>query len=122
MRRLILANILSSGVEKLFVIAVQFLSSILVIRLLPRDDYGVIGVVAGYFAFVSFINVSLESIMLKEHKAFDEKRKEVLQAFSFSIFSKRSFLSSSPRSLPLSYRAFMKTADSFTPYGRLRLS
>lgn len=87
MRRLILANILSSGVEKLFVIAVQFLSSILVIRLLPRDDYGVIGVVAGYFAFVSFINVSLESIMLKEHKAFDEKRKEVLQAFFvFNLF------------------------------------
>lgn len=81
MRRKLVVNILSSGIEKFFILGIQFISSIIIIRVLPRDDYGIIGIVVGYFAFVNIINISLESIILRDHKKFDENLNEVMQNF-----------------------------------------
>lgn len=81
MRQKIIANIISSGVEKFFLIGVQFIASIILIRLLPREDYGVIGVVAGYYAFVNVINVSMESIILRDHGNYDIDLPRIMHSF-----------------------------------------
>ncbi|HIP34315.1 MAG TPA: hypothetical protein EYG89_06350 [Bacteroidia bacterium] len=80
-RKKIISNLLSSGIEKFFIIGVQFISSIILIRLLPREDYGIIGIVMGYFAFINIVNISLESIILRDHKKFDDNLHEVMQSF-----------------------------------------
>lgn len=93
MRKKIISNLLSSGIEKLVIMGVQFISSIMLIRLLPRDDYGIIGIVAGYFAFVNIVNISLESIIFKDHKKFDDRIKEVMQDFfMFNIYKSILFI------------------------------
>lgn len=92
-RKKIISNLLSSGVEKFFMIGVQFISSIILIRLLPRDDYGIIGIVVGYFAFVNIVNISLESIILRDHKKFDDKLNEVMQDFFiFNVYKSFFFI------------------------------
>ena len=85
MRKKIISNLISSGVEKFFLIGVQFIASIILIRLLPREEYGIIGVVAGYYAFVNFINISMESIILRDHGKFDENLQRTM--YSFFIFN-----------------------------------
>ncbi|UFS62408.1 oligosaccharide flippase family protein [Sulfurimonas sp. HSL-3221] len=81
MKKQIISNLLSSGVEKFVVIGIQFISSIILIRMLPRDDYGIMGIVAGYFTFVNIVNISLESIILRDHKKFDSDLQKVMQDF-----------------------------------------
>jgi O-antigen/teichoic acid export membrane protein len=81
MRQKIISNIISSGVEKVFLIGVQLIASIILIRLLPRDDYGIIGVVAGYYAFVNVINISMESIILRDHGKYDDDLPRFMQSF-----------------------------------------
>jgi O-antigen/teichoic acid export membrane protein len=92
-RKKIISNLLSSGVEKFFIIGIQFISSIILIRMLPRDDYGIIGVVAGYFAFVQIMNISLESIILRDHKKFDDNLQGVMQDFyGFNLYKSAFFI------------------------------
>lgn len=81
MRQKIISNIISSGVEKFFLIGVQFIASIILIRFLPREDYGVIGVVAGYYAFVNVINISMESIILRDHSKYDIDLPRIMHSF-----------------------------------------
>jgi O-antigen/teichoic acid export membrane protein len=86
-RQKIISNILSSGVEKVTMMLLQLISTIIIIRLLPRDDYGVIGIVVGYFAFVSILNISLESVILRDHQKFDKKINLMMQNFlAFNIY------------------------------------
>jgi len=93
MRQKIISNLFSSGVEKLFIVGIQFLSSIILIRLLPRDDYGVIGIVVGYFVFINLINISLENIILRDHKKFDENLSDVMSSFFvFNIYKSLLFI------------------------------
>lgn len=93
MRKKIISNLLSSSVEKFFILGVQFISSIILIRLLPRDDYGIIGIVMGYFVFVNIANISLESIILRDHKKFDENLTEIMQDFfMFNIYKSMLFV------------------------------
>ena len=88
MRQKIISNIFSSGIEKIYIIVIQFITSIILIRLLPREDYGIIGIVVGYFAFVNLINISLESIILRDHKKLDENITDVMQNFFMFNFFK----------------------------------
>lgn len=81
MRKKIISNIISSGVEKIFILGVQFLASLLLIRILPRDQYGIIGVVSGYYAFLSIANISIEAIMLRDHNRFDNDINGVMHDF-----------------------------------------
>lgn len=92
-RQKIISNIFSSGIEKIYIIAIQFITSIILIRLLPREDYGIIGIVIGYFAFVNLFNISLESIILRDHKKFDENITDVMQNFfMFNFFKSMLFI------------------------------
>ena len=93
LRQKIISNIFSSGIEKIYIIAIQFISSIILIRLLPREDYGIIGIVVGYFAFINIVNISLESIILRDHKKFDDNLNDVMQNFfAFNLFKSILFI------------------------------
>lgn len=70
MKREIVTNIIQSLVEKFFIIGTQLILSILLVRLLNIEDYGIMGVVVGYYVFVNVINISLESIILRDHKEY----------------------------------------------------
>jgi len=71
MKDKIIINIIFSVIEKFFIVGSQFIISLLLIRLLPREEYGIIGIVIGYFAFIHILNASLESIILRDHKKYD---------------------------------------------------
>lgn len=93
MRKQIISNLISSGADKFVTTAVQFLSSILLIRLLPREDYGIIGIVGGYFAFVNILNISLESIILRDHKKYDDNlQRRLNDFFTFNVIKSIFFL------------------------------
>ncbi len=81
MRNKIISNILSSGVEKIFLMGGQFIASIIIIRLLDRQDFGIIGIVAGYYAFINIVNLSAESIILRDHKLYDENISRYIHKF-----------------------------------------
>ena len=85
MNRNLITNIFSSFVDRAFVILAMFGATILMIRFLPREDYGIIGVVAGYGAFVQVVNIALENVILKEHKEYQENIEKYL--LNFIIFS-----------------------------------
>ena len=91
MKEKIISNIFFSFIEKFFIISSQFFISMLLIRCLERQDYGIIGVVSGYFVFINILNISLESIILKDHKKYDKKlEKYIYNFFIFNLF--KSFL------------------------------
>ncbi|MEO1953843.1 MAG: oligosaccharide flippase family protein [Campylobacterales bacterium] len=91
MKDKIVLNIIFSIIEKFFIVGSQFIVSLLLIRLLPREEYGIIGIVIGYFAFIHILNASLESIILRDHKKYDHHiEKYIYNFFIFNIF--KSFL------------------------------
>lgn len=85
MRKQVITNIMQSLVEKFFLIGTHFILSFFLVRLLNRQDYGVIGVVAGYFVFINFLNISLEAIILRDHKDYSENLNKYF--LNFSIFN-----------------------------------
>ncbi len=85
MKEKIVSNIAYSLVEKMGLILASFLTSILLIRYLPREEYGIIGIVAGYFTFAQFFNLALENIILRDHKDYGDKLPKVI--YSFSVFN-----------------------------------
>ncbi len=86
MTKKIVNNILFSGVEQFILIISQFISSFVIIRNLPREDYGILGVIAGYYVFFNFFNITAESIILRDHEKFKDNITNVLRNFSaFSI-------------------------------------
>ena len=70
MNRPLLANVLSSLVDKGFTIAATFAATLLMVRLLPRADYGIVGIVAGYGVLIQVINISLENAILRDHRDY----------------------------------------------------
>lgn len=85
MKEKIVSNIFYSLIEKGGLIAASFFVSLLLIRYLPREDYGVIGIVAGYYTFAQLFNLALENVLLRDHKNFGDRLPTVL--FSFSLFN-----------------------------------
>ncbi len=79
----ILQNIISSMVEKGLAIFSSFFTSLIIIRFLPRESYGHLGLVVGVFAFINFLNISLESVLLRDHKRFEGKMERVMSSFLF---------------------------------------
>ncbi|WP_127717977.1 lipopolysaccharide biosynthesis protein [Halobacteriovorax sp. HLS] len=75
-------NILYSFLEKLFQILSGFVSSFFIIRMLERESYGVIGIVAGFYALVNIFNFSYEAIIVRDHKKFDDDELGHFLAFS----------------------------------------
>lgn len=86
MKNQIISNIIQSFIEKFFVIGSQLILSILLVRLLDREDYGIVGVVVGYYVFVNFVNISLEAIILRDHKEYSLNLDNYfINFFAFSV-------------------------------------
>lgn len=82
-------NIYSSGIEQFIVLLSQFVSGVIIIRTLPREEYGLLGIAAGYFVFLQVLNISAESIILRDHKLYEteiEKRLKFFISFSYIKF------------------------------------
>lgn len=93
MKEKIISNIIFSMIEKFFLVGSQFVVSLLLIRLLPREEYGIIGIVVGYFTFIHILNISLESILLRDHKKYDYHiEKYIYNFFLFNIFKSLLFI------------------------------
>ncbi len=85
MKEKLIKNVLYSLLEKAGLIGGQFLSSILLIRLLQRSDYGIIGTVAGVYTFVYIFNLSIEAIVFRDHKLYTDKLNKIF--YNFFIFN-----------------------------------
>lgn len=82
MKDKLVGNILYSIIEKVFQILSGFLASFFIIRLIDRESYGVIGIVAGFYALVSIFNFSYEAIIIRDHKSIDKDELGHFLAFS----------------------------------------
>lgn len=83
---LLAKNIFQSFVEKAGIMVIQFLISLILIRNLERELFGVIAVVGGSFALTNFINFPLENFLLKEEKNEKELlNKSLNQYLTFSF-------------------------------------
>jgi len=92
LKKKIITNVLYSFIEKLSSIISRFLISILLIRLLSREDYGIIGTVVGYFVFINFINISIESIILRDHKKISTSISKYFSNFFYFNIAKSSII------------------------------
>lgn len=87
MNRPLAANILSSFGDKAFTAIAILASTVLMVRLLPRGDFGVIGVVMGYGVIVQLFSLSLENIILREHREYAGNPEHfLLNFFVFNVF------------------------------------
>lgn len=92
MKSNIIKNIFYSGLDKIISLSIQLISSIIIVRSLPSEDLGVIGVTAGAFAIFNAFNVAIENVIIKEHKNFGANTSiylsslvgvNIIKAFSF---------------------------------------
>jgi O-antigen/teichoic acid export membrane protein len=84
MKNKLVNNIFFSFLEKTFQITSGFLTSFFIIRLLEREKFGVIGIVAGFYALINIFNFSYESIIIRDHKKMKED--EIGHFLAFSTF------------------------------------
>ena len=74
--------------EKIGIIISQFISSILLAKYLPREEFGTIAVVSGAYAFLQFINISIENVLIKDYQNFRESINETISLFIKINFAK----------------------------------
>lgn len=77
----LIKNIFYSGIEQGLLIIAQFVASILIVRSLPRDVYGLLGVVTGYFVFFNIFNITVESVILKDIEKFGGNIRKIIEDF-----------------------------------------
>ena len=83
MSRQIISNIFSSFADKTFTAVALLAAMVITVRLLPRSDFGIIGVVAGYGAFFQIINLALENVLLRDHRTYERNPEHFLLNFMF---------------------------------------
>ncbi len=77
----LLYNIIASLVERGIILGFQFLASIIIIRNLAREEFGILGIVVGVFTFFHIVNISLETIILKKHLEYKDQIDSYLEKF-----------------------------------------
>jgi O-antigen/teichoic acid export membrane protein len=85
---LLVKNIFQSFIEKAGIMIIQFLISLIMIRNLEREMFGVIAIVGGSFALTNFINFPLENFLLKEEKNKKENLNRSLNQYLTFSFGK----------------------------------
>lgn len=83
MSRKLILNIFSSFADKAFTAVALLAAMVITVRLLPRSDFGIIGVVAGYGAFFQIINLALENALLRDHRTYERNPEHFLLNFMF---------------------------------------
>lgn len=77
----LIRNLLSSLFDKAIVILSQFATLFLMVRLLPREAYGMWGIALSLFVFIHFINIGCEAILYREHRNYEGNESTVLASF-----------------------------------------
>lgn len=75
------SNISFSLLEKVGIIISQFISSVLLSKYLPRQEFGAIAVISGAYAFLQFINIAIENVLIKDYQAFHENIDGIISQF-----------------------------------------
>jgi len=70
MNRALISNIFSSFADKAFTTIAMLAATLILVRVLPRSDYGIIGIVVGYAIFVQLLSLPLENAILRDHKKY----------------------------------------------------
>lgn len=78
-----LNNIFFSVLEKIVIALAQFLSSVLLVRLLGKEGVGGLAVAAGCFSFISILNLSWESILLRSNVIHSHNLQDYFSKFFF---------------------------------------
>lgn len=86
MNHKLINNIFNSGIEKIILLSSQFVITMILIRTLGRESYGIIGIVTGYYAILSILNLSIEPIILRDHKKYTDINKVIFNFEVFNIF------------------------------------
>lgn len=109
MNKLLFKNILYSGLDQFILILCQFLGGIIIIRNIPREQYGLLGIVAGYFVIYNLFNISLEAIILRDHKIYNKNLSEKLGTFLSFSYWKAAFML--VISIPLAFFLYYLTSN-----------
>lgn len=83
MNRPLISNILSSFADKAFTAITLLAAMVLMVRLLPRSDFGIIGIVVGYGIFIQIVSLPLENAILREHRSYEQNPEHFLLNFVF---------------------------------------
>lgn len=87
MNKIIIRNIIFSAIDQFILLISSLLSGLIIIRCIPRDQYGILGVVAGYYVFFNIINISIEAILLRDHNSYvNDLRKKMFDLIAFNFF------------------------------------
>lgn len=112
-------NIIFSFYEKLGIILSQFISSILISRFLPREEFGAIAVVSGAFAFIQFVNIAIENVLIRDYKKLESSVDEAIVQFIQANCLKISILFFVSMSIGLAY--YTHTGKVFFIYASVSL-
>ena len=87
MKSKIVSNIVSALLERGVFVFGQFIVSFMMIKALDIRDYGTLGLIAGYYVFLNFFNVAVETILLRDHLMLKGKIEQTLYSlFIFNLF------------------------------------
>lgn len=75
------ANIFFSVIEKGGILIAQFISSILLAKYLPVEEFGAIAVISGLFSFLQFFNIAFENILIRDYHLYKDSIEEGLSKF-----------------------------------------
>lgn len=71
------------GIQRFIEIITSFVVAAVTIRLLPREEYGLLSLVLGFGVFYNLINISLSSILLRDNEMLRPFLSEHMSAFFF---------------------------------------
>lgn len=69
--------------EKVIIALAQFISSILMVRFLGNEGVGILAIAGGIFSFISIVNISWESILLRNNVVKTENLQNYFDKFLF---------------------------------------
>ena len=83
-REIVSSSVFLAIIEKMLEMTINFVFSMVVVRLLNIKDYAVITTFTGYMTFVSFINIPPETFLYKSYSSYNKKeRDEKITSFLF---------------------------------------
>ena len=83
-REIVSSSVFLAIIEKILEMTINFVFSMVVVRLLDIKDYAVITTFTGYMTFVSFINIPPETFLYKSYSSYNKKeRDEKITSFLF---------------------------------------
>jgi len=81
-------NLVRAFAERSLMTVLQIISSILLIKFLSADEYGILGITNGYLALISFINITPENVILRDYDRIKNKIGEHIYVYKIINYMK----------------------------------